>query len=168
MGKLIIVNGTMGVGKTSVCEKLNETLSNSVFLDGDWCWKMSPFTVTDETKKMVINNISFLLNSYINCSAFEHIVFCWVLHKDTIIEELISRLDQSDCELHVITLVCSEESLRSRMQNDVEMQLRDEGSIERSIERLPLYHLMDTQKIDVSALSVDMTVEKIERIIRSK
>ena len=42
----------MGVGKTTVCQKLKRLLQNSVFLDGDWCWDMDPFVVTEETKAM--------------------------------------------------------------------------------------------------------------------
>ena len=38
MKKLYLIGGTMGVGKTAVCQKLKVKLNNSVFLDGDWCW----------------------------------------------------------------------------------------------------------------------------------
>ena len=47
----------MGVGKTTVSQQLKKTLRNSVFLDGDWCWDADPFQVTEETKKMVMQNI---------------------------------------------------------------------------------------------------------------
>ena len=36
--KLIIVNGVMGVGKTSVCRMLYKELDNSFWLDGDNYW----------------------------------------------------------------------------------------------------------------------------------
>lgn len=58
----------MGVGKTATCQILKQKLNNSVFLDGDWCWDMHPFQVTEETKQMVLENIGFLLNSFIRCS----------------------------------------------------------------------------------------------------
>ena len=54
MKNLYIVGGTMGVGKTAVCQQLKMNLSNSVLLDGDWCWDSNPFQVTDETKSMVM------------------------------------------------------------------------------------------------------------------
>ena len=57
MKNIYIIGGTMGVGKTTICQKLKLKLANSVFLDGDWCWDMNPFQVTEETKKMVIDNI---------------------------------------------------------------------------------------------------------------
>ena len=49
MKTLYMIGGTMGVGKTTVCQQLKQDLPNSVFLDGDWCWDANPFQVTDET-----------------------------------------------------------------------------------------------------------------------
>lgn len=72
MKNIILLGGTMGIGKSTVSQLLKKDLSNSVFLDGDWCWDMDPFQVTDKTKKMVIDNICFLLNNFINCSAYNH------------------------------------------------------------------------------------------------
>ena len=70
MKTLYMIGGTMGVGKTTVCQQLKQDLPNSVFLDGDWCWDASPFQVTDETKAMVTNNICYLLNNFLKCSAY--------------------------------------------------------------------------------------------------
>ncbi len=50
----------MGAGKTTVCNILKKKLKNSVFLDGDWCWDMEPFQVTEETKAMVMDNITYV------------------------------------------------------------------------------------------------------------
>ena len=72
---LIFVNGTMGVGKTETCRHLKSILTPSVFLDGDWCWDMQPFTVNDETKDMVIDNISHVLANFLNCTAFDNVIF---------------------------------------------------------------------------------------------
>ena len=51
--RLILINGTMGAGKTAVCRELERELAPCAFLDGDWCWEMHPFQVTDETKRIV-------------------------------------------------------------------------------------------------------------------
>ena len=47
MKTLYLIGGTMGVGKTSACRALQQLLPNSVFLDGDWCWNIHPFQVTE-------------------------------------------------------------------------------------------------------------------------
>ena len=90
-----MIGGTMGVGKTATCQYLKRLLDRCVFLDGDWCWDMSPFQVTRETKKMVMENIRFLLNNFIRCSEYENIIFCWVMHEQKIMDDILSGLDTS-------------------------------------------------------------------------
>ena len=104
----------MGVGKTTVCQQLKQELPNSVFLDGDWCWDANPFQVTDETKAMVTNNICYLLNNFLKCSAYENIIFCWVMHEQRIIDSILEKLDTQNCEVKCISLVADEKTLCER------------------------------------------------------
>lgn len=151
MKDLFLIGGTMGVGKTTTCQIMKNKLGNSVFLDGDWCWDMHPFRVTDETKRMVEENICFLLNNFIRCSAYENIIFCWVMHEQSIIDNIVSRLDVGNCNIHPISLVCREAALRDRLKKDVYAGIREKGVIQRSIERLPSYEKLSTFHVDVSA-----------------
>lgn len=161
MKNLYLVGGTMGVGKTATCQIMKGKLTNSVFLDGDWCWDMHPFQVTEETKQMVIGNICFLLNSFIKCSAFDHIVFCWVMHEQSIIDDILTNLDATACRVHLISLVCDEQALKVRLSKDVEAGIRKEEIVRRSIERIPLYEKLDTYKLDVSKLTPEQAAEYI-------
>ena len=61
MKTLYMIGGTMGVGKTTVCQQLKQDLPNSVFLDGDWCWDANPFQVTDETKAILSRRLWVVL-----------------------------------------------------------------------------------------------------------
>ena len=163
MKTLFLIGGTMGVGKTTVCNRLNEKLDNSVFLDGDWCWNANPFQVNDETKEMVMQNICFLLNQFIHCSAYENIIFCWVMHHQSIIDEIISNLDLTDCKIKTISLLCDENTLKERLTKDVENGIRTADVIERSVEKMGLYNKLNTIKIDTTGKSVDGICEEIMR-----
>jgi len=125
---------------------------------------MHPFQVTEETKQMVLENICFLLNNFIKCSAYENIVFCWVMHEQTIIDYIVSRLDTSDCKVHSISLVCSEQALQARLRRDVDAGIRTEDVIRRSIERIPFYKKLNTYKVDVSKIT---PVQVADLIIRN-
>lgn len=164
MKRLYIIGGTMGVGKTTVCQKLKAELNNSVFLDGDWCWDASPFQVTEETKAMVTDNICYLLNNFLRCSAYENVIFCWVLHQQTIIDSIVENLDTAHCEVKIISLIADEESLRERLNKDVEKGMRASVVIERSISRIPLYQTLNTIKVDTNEKSVAMIVDEIIRL----
>ncbi|TGA98931.1 nucleotide kinase [Sporolactobacillus shoreae] len=160
MKKLIIINGTMGVGKSTVSEILSDRLEPSVFLDGDWCWKMNPWNITEENKKMVIDNITYLLNAYLKNSGFQYIVFCWVIHQEYIFEQILSRLN-TEYELHKISLICTEEALRVHIMKDVEKGIRTVEQIETSTARLKLYKEMNTTKIDVSSITASQAADRI-------
>lgn len=161
MKHIYLIGGTMGVGKTTTCEILKNKLPDCVFLDGDWCWNMHPFQVTAETKKMVMENICFLLNQFIRCSAYENIIFCWVMHEQAIIDEILSKLELEACQVHAISLICSEAALRDRLQKDVDAGVRSEDVIRRSVARIALYEKLDTEKIDVTCFSAEQAAEVI-------
>lgn len=151
----------MGVGKTTVSQQLKQDLPNSVFLDGDWCWDASPFQVTEETKKMVTDNICYLLNNFLHCSAYENVIFCWVMHQQSIIDFIVEKLDIQNCNVKCISLITDEINLRERLTADVEKGIRVADVIDRSIARIPLYQTLDTIKIDTSNKTVQMIVNEI-------
>ena len=161
---LYLIGGTMGVGKTTTCQILKTKLPNSVFLDGDWCWDMHPFQVTDETKQMVMENICYQLNNFLRCSAFDNVIFCWVMHQQPIIDELLHRLTLGDCRVKSISLVCSEQALITRLKKDVAAGLRSPDVIARSVKRIPLYQSLNTLKIDVSEMPPAEVAELIAKL----
>jgi len=168
MVKLVIINGTMGVGKTVTCKELYKKLQKSVWLDGDWCWMMNPFIVNEENKKMVENNITYLLRSFLTNSSFQFVIFNWVIQSEEIYDMLLNKLNDLEFEVIKITLICNEESLRNRISVDIKNNVRDKKCLVRSLERIPLYKNMNTVKIDTSNISISETVNKIIEIVEYK
>ena len=164
--KLIIINGTMGVGKTTISRSLKEFLKNSFWLDGDSCWDMNPFVVNDENKKMVIENITFVLNNFIKNTMSDYIIFNWVIQTDDIMKQILDNLKLEGVEVYKITLMCSKEQLETRIAKDITCGLRDVESLERSIKNLGLYDRMDTIKINTDHKAVEMIVKEIIEIIK--
>jgi len=164
MKTLYFIGGTMGIGKTTISQALKRSLNRSVFLDGDWCWDMHPFTVTPETKRLVQLNIVTLLNNFLQSPAFEHVIFCWVMHQQEIIDNLLKQIDTSNCRLINLSLVCDADILRERLQKDIDNGLRQNDILERSIARIPLYESLITKKIDVGGKTKEEIVSEILKI----
>ena len=165
MKNLILIGGAMGVGKTTTGQILKRKLLNAVYLDGDWCWDADPFVVTDETKKMVIENITALLNNFLACSAYENVIFTWVMHEQAIIDDLLSRIKATNVRVFSFSLVSDRANLINRLMSDVQAGIRKMDVIERSVLRLPLYEKLDTVKIDTTDRNAEETANEIIRKI---
>jgi broad-specificity NMP kinase len=162
----MIINGTMGVGKSTVCKILLDKLKPGIYLDGDWCWNMNPFIISEENKAMVLDNITHLLKNYLHNSSYKYIVFCWVIHQEDILNQILEPLTDLDFELYKISLVCSETTLRKRLEKDIQNGMRTVDVINRSVQRLPLYDKMNTVKINVSHLTPQETAKEICNLIK--
>ena len=161
MKTLYLIGGTMGVGKTTVSQQLKKELADSVFLDGDWCWDASPFQVNEETKAMVVRNICYLLNSFLHCSVYENIIFCWVMYEQSIIDSILEKLDIDSREVKRISLIADESNLRRRLTADVTRGARTADIIDRSVARMSMYRTLDTIKVDTSNKTVQVIADEI-------
>ncbi|WP_086348029.1 AAA family ATPase [Candidatus Enterococcus clewellii] len=164
MKQIIFIGGPMGIGKTAVSKRLVKILDHSVFLDGDWCWDLHPFVANDENKQMVLKNIIFLLNSFLENTTIQTIVFCWVMHEQSIIDELLAGLTEPFL-FHSFSLISDEQTLAAHFMADVHQGLRNSERLENSLARLPLYQKLDTICIDTSALSIEETADQLLHLI---
>lgn len=159
--QLILIGGPMGVGKTTIGQYLVEKeLTQAVFLDGDWCWHMHPWVFSDENKAMVMRNIQFLLNSFLANSQFETIVFAWVMHQQSIIDELLAGLT-GDFTTTSFSLIPSVAELTSRFTKDAAAGLRDAAALQGSIARIKMYENIDSIKINVTGHTPEETATQI-------
>lgn len=165
MKTLLFLNGPMGVGKSAVCRALSDRMTPSVYLDGDWCWSMNPFRVTDETKGMVLDNITAMLSRFLVCPELDYVIFGWVMHRPEIAQSILSRLNLRGVRVFHYTLLCAEDTLRGRIEKDIQAGLRTSDVLERSLAYLPLYAAQHTIKIMTDELDPRQTAETIARQI---
>ncbi len=154
--KLVIVNGPPGVGKTTTCRELQQLLQRSAWLDGDWCWMSNPWNVTEETKRMAENNMAFLLNSFLNCSEYEFILYSWIFRNDDVISLILEKLIPSDFKLYKFTLTCDPDVFLKRLEGE-----RETDKIPMCIESLYQCEQTETEKVDTT----NRSVEEVARIL---
>lgn len=162
---LIFLGGTMGVGKTAAARALQKRLPGCAMLDGDWCWDIRPFVVNEETKAMVTDNILHQLRAFLRCSAVQNIVFCWVMHEQSIIDGLLEGLAGEEFRFWNFSLTCTEEALAARLRKDVAAGIREADVIGRSLPRLPLYERVASRKVDVSFRTAEQAAELIAAFV---
>ena len=116
------MNGAPGVGKTATCRELQRLLDRSVWLDGDWCWMANPWIVTEETKKMVESNITYLLDRFLNCSEYRFVLLSWIFRSDDVFSHILDGLQATDFLLQKFTLTCEENAFLDRLELALEIE----------------------------------------------
>ncbi|MCL2357407.1 MAG: GNAT family N-acetyltransferase [Defluviitaleaceae bacterium] len=112
--KLIIVTGSPCVGKTTVADRLFETYENSAHFDGDWAWRVNPFSISDPRLRNGDKIMSFALSTYLN-SNFDYVIFSSVVVSgEKIREAVLKDITAKDYTVIAFTLTCSEKTLAER------------------------------------------------------
>lgn len=169
MKRLIIIVGPNAVGKSTTARKLVEQYQRSAFVDSDWCRVMNPFTLTEITKKTVIENMYCLLRNYLICAEIDTVVFTYSWHggRKEIYDRVIEQLQKAEIEFqeNIIILKCSEPENRKRALSDN----RDEKRVERGMKNtFSFYDEFDYPCIDTTSMTVMEVVEQVWRLIHSK
>lgn len=85
------------------------------------------------------------------------------MHRQSIIDAIVERLDTSSCRVKVVCLIADEKSLRERLSADIKKGVRTADIIDRSIAKIPLYRSLNAVQIDTSNKTVRMITEEIKQ-----
>lgn len=158
--KVIIINGPMGVGKTTVGKYIAEKCTGTAFIDGDWCLDLHPFVGNQETKTMAIDNILHMIANYKNCSICKMIVLVWLMDEKWVYQKIADGISDMELEAKNFTLVCDKNTLINRWENDKNCEWRTNEWLEVSLKSLSLFSSFDNC-IDTSGLAIDMIADLI-------
>ena len=157
---VIILNGPMGVGKTTVGIAIAEKSPGTAFIDGDWCMDLHPFVGNSETKKMAVDNILHMVENYQKCSLCKSVVISWLMDEDRVISELVEGIRKLGVNVDTVTLVCDEMQLRKQWKEDQTCPWRTDEWFNKSI--MSLDHFRSRNDcIDTGGLSVEEAAETI-------
>ena len=158
--KVIIINGPMGVGKTTVGKYIADTYAGTAFIDGDWCMDIHPFVGNRETKTMAVDNILHLIRNYQKCSVCKMVVLTWLMDDDWVYKAIIDGIADMGLTTDSVTLICCKDELISRWKNDTKCEWRTNDWLDMSIRSLPYFSSRDNC-IDTTDLSVSQVAQAI-------
>ena len=158
--KVIMINGPMGVGKTTVGKRIAEKHPGTAFIDGDWCMDIHPFVGNRETKAMAVDNIVHMIRNYRNCSECKMVVLVWLMDDPWVLRSLSDSLSAIHADVENVTLICDRESLAARWKNDRACEWRTDDWLDISLKSLPFFRSLDNT-IDTGALSPDRIADMI-------
>ena len=158
--KVIIINGPMGIGKTTVGKYIADHHPGTAFIDGDWCMDIHPFIGNQETKAMAVDNILYMIGNYQKCSVCSMVVLVWLMDDPWVVQRITEGLAALQTELKSVTLTCDRGNLIKRWNNDQNCEWRTDEWLHVSLKSLPGFASMDNV-IDTSLLTVDQVADLI-------
>jgi len=154
MKTLILIGGPMGVGKTSVGNELSKRIKKSAYIEGDLGWKGIPFVLNDINKRKVLDNIIQMIK--VTFASFDVVILGWVMDQQSTIDSINNEFDSKFIQIKSFSIIASSEQITQRLQKDFANGIRkDDGVIERSLARIPLYDNVDSLKIDSTGLTIN-------------
>jgi hypothetical protein len=98
MKLLYVVAGNTEVNSNKMCDLLLNKLPSTTF---PGCWDMNPSEVTEEVKENVLSCVSKVINNLINSTEYENIIFSWGVNGQSVINELLSRIEINICDIKI-------------------------------------------------------------------
>jgi broad-specificity NMP kinase len=143
-----------------VADKLFQSYENSAYLDGDWCWCINPFSLSDPRLRNGDKSVSFVLSNYLN-SDFDYVIFSSVVVMyESIRKPILEDITARDFDIIGFTLTCSEETLAERHKNR-----GDENEVSFHWLHLPLYP--GDYVVNTEGKTVEQIVDEIRELIDS-
>lgn len=152
--KLVIVTGSPCVGKTAVADCLFEMYENSAHFDGDWAWRVNPFSIDDPRLRNGDKTMAFALSNYLS-SGFDYVVFSSVVVLGGQIRgDIIKGISAENYDVVAFTLKCSEETLAERHK-----MRGDDGEVDyRWLRQAPHFgdYVIETDNKTVEEIAVEI------------
>lgn len=114
---MIIINGSLGVGKSSVADQLHFKFEKSVHLDGDYIADVHPFQIYDEARIRHLYRTLELLIGFHQKNGYHNFVINYVFESPESLGELLNLLNPLDSSILTYWLTCQEDEQAKRIQN---------------------------------------------------
>ncbi|HJR80422.1 MAG TPA: AAA family ATPase [Anaerolineales bacterium] len=114
---IIIINGALGVGKSSVADQLHHKFDKSVHLDGDYIGDVHPFQIYDDARIRHLYRTLELLVGFHQENGYHNFVINYVFESPESLQELLNLLRPLDSSIQTYWLTCQEDEQAKRIQN---------------------------------------------------
>ena len=161
---IIIINGSLGVGKSSVAEQLHYKFEKSVHLDGDCIGDVQPFRIYDKSRLNHLYRTMELLIGFHQSNDYRNFVINYVFESSESLQELLDLLYPLDPSIHCYWLTCEEEEqakrIRNRRREDLEWELSRFVELRR-IQKEASQHGFLGKEVDTTRLSPQEAAQTI-------
>ncbi len=155
MKYVVVLFGAPGIGKTTVAKYLYQRIEDSQYVDVDDLWRIHPFVVNQDSKKLVESNLRHLYQSFMDHPTLKHLIVTWVIPTEDLKRRLTSWMHKS--QLFFYRLVANEDVYMSRLKSGA----RNKEKYDEYLDILRVGGFHDVKNIDTSHKSIPQVVDAI-------
>lgn len=167
---IVIINGSLGVGKSSVANELHWKFNKSVHLDGDHIGDVHPFEIYDDVRIDHLYRTLALLVGFHQKNGYHNFVINYVFETPQALDDLLDLLRPLDSSIHVYWLTCDEQEqerrIRTRSRDQLDWELGRFVELQQIQARAAQAGFIGIE-LDTSNLSAPEAAEKIWKDIFS-
>jgi gluconate kinase len=113
---IIIINGSLGVGKSTTAEELHWKFDKSVCLDGDAIGNVNPFAIYDDDRiDHLYRTLEFLIEFH-QKHGYHNFVINYVFESASSLQDLVDLLRPLDSSIHTYWLTCDKDEQAKRIE----------------------------------------------------
>lgn len=161
---IIIINGSLGVGKSSVAEALHYKFDKSVHLDGDQVGDVHPFEIYDAARIDHLYRTLELLVGFHQKNGYHNFVINYVFESPGSLQDLLELLLPLDASIHTYWLTCNEQEqarrIRSRQRQELDWELTRFVELQRIQTRAAQQGFIG-KEVDTTGLTTAEVAQKI-------
>ncbi len=166
---IIIINGPLGIGKTSTSWELLWRCEPGIMLDADYVAAFHPFDYyNDEHLAYAHATLRVLAGHHVN-HGFQHFVINWVFETPFQLDRLRRRLSDLGLPIHTFRLICApdevERRVRQRNHPNQAQELRRAHELIQILDDAARTGDLGTP-IDTTSLTAEQTADTILRQIQ--
>ncbi len=138
MKTLYFISGPIAVNKEKIACQILTKLPACIYLASESLEVANPPILNDETNKLHLDNLSYVLNNYLKSQSYQNIIFTINLKDKEQLNNILNKLDLKQTKLCHVTLYNSKNAPLTESYNDI-----------------------NSTKIDVKKLKLDDLIKEI-------
>lgn len=158
---IILINGSIGVGKTAVSWALLPLFERAVMLDGDYFAAIHPFSIHEATDRhYVYRSIAEMVGFHVK-NGYRNIIINYVFETADELESMCDLLRPTGLPIHAFLLRCDkdqqEKRIRQRNNDQLEWELSRSAvlneQLHKNAQKAQLGQALDTSLLSISEVA---------------